>query len=65
MVIIEEFVISKEINNRCIALSQKKIVLANLSIAVNFSKCEKTLCFLYKSKKEAYNSFYKNIIVEY
>ena len=47
MVIIEEFVISKEINNRCIALSQKKIVLANLSIVVDFSKYKKnTMLFI-------------------
>ena len=51
MVTMEEFVMSKEINNKCIALSQNRIVLADLSIAMNFSKYEKILCFLYKSKK--------------
>ena len=41
-------------------LSQSKFILPNLSITVNLSKCEKTLCFLQKNKKVSYDSFYKN-----
>ena len=44
----------------CIAPSQSKFVLFDLSITVNLSKCEKTLCFLYKDKKVPYGSFYKD-----
>ena len=42
------------------APSQNKFVLPDSPITVNFSKCEKTLCFLYKNKKVPYNSFYKD-----
>jgi len=42
------------------ALSQKIFVLSNSSIAVNLSKCEKALYFLYKSKKAPYGSFYED-----
>ena len=56
----EDFVISKEINYVYMVLSQNKFVLSNSSIAVNISKCEKTLYFLYKSKKAPYSSFYEN-----
>ena len=48
---IEDFVVSKKINYAYIALSQNKFVLLDLPIAMNLSKCEKTLCFLYKDKK--------------
>jgi len=48
------------VNYIYIASSQNRFVLSNLSIAVNFSKCEKTLCFLYKGKKTSYSSFYEN-----
>ena len=41
-------------------LSQNKFVLPDLFIAVNLSKYEKALCFLYKNKKVPYNSFYKD-----
>ena len=47
----ENFVIPKEINYTYIVLSQNKFVLPNSLIAVNISKCEKVLYFLYKSKK--------------
>ena len=42
------------------ASSPNKFVLSNLSITMNFSKCEKTLCFLCKDKKMPYSSFYKD-----
>ena len=48
---IKDFVVSKKINYVCIALSQNKFILPDSLIAVNFSKCEKALCFLYKDKK--------------
>ena len=41
-------------------LSQNKFVLPDLFIAVNLSKYEKALCFLYKNKKVPYNSFYED-----
>ena len=34
--------------------------MPNLPIAVNLFRCEKILCFLYKSKKVPYNSFYED-----
>ena len=34
--------------------------MPNLPIAVNLSRCEKILCFLYKSKKVPYSSFYED-----
>jgi len=34
--------------------------LPDLPIAVNLSKCGKILCFLYKSKKVPYSSFYED-----
>jgi len=54
MTVIENFVFSKGINYTYIASSQNKFVLSNLPIAVSFSKCEKTLCFLYKNKKASF-----------
>ena len=42
------------------ALSLNKFVLPNSFITVNLSKCEKTLCFLYKGKKAYYSIFYKD-----
>ena len=51
MAVIEDFVILKEINYTYIVLSQNKFVLPDSLIAVNISKCEKILYFLYKSKK--------------
>ena len=56
----KNFVVSKKINYVFMALSQNKFVLSNLPIVVNFSKYEKTLCFLYKGKKASYGSFYEN-----
>jgi len=55
----EDFIVSKEINYTYITLSQNKFILPNLLITVKFSKCEKTLYFLYKGKKAPYSSFYK------
>jgi len=34
--------------------------LPDLPITINLSKCEKILCFLYKSKKVPYSSFYED-----
>ena len=51
MAAIEDFVVSKEINYACIALSQNKFILPDSPIAMNFSKYEKALCFLCKDKK--------------
>jgi len=42
------------------ASSQNRFVLPNSPIAINLSKCEKVLCFLGKSKKAPYSSFYKD-----
>jgi len=53
----KDFVVSKKINYVYMALSQNKFVLLNLSIAVNLSKCEKTLCSPYKNKKAPHSSF--------
>ena len=41
-------------------LSQSRFVLSNLSIVVNFSKCEKSLYFLCQNKKAPHSSFYKD-----
>ena len=60
MVTIENFVVSKEINYVCMASSQNRFVLPNLSITVNLSKYEKILRFLYKGKKVPYSSFYED-----
>ena len=51
MAAIKDFVVLNKINYTCIALSQNKFVLSDLPITINLSKCEKTLYFLYKSKK--------------
>jgi len=40
--------------------SQNRIVQPDLSITVDFPKCEKTLCFLCKSKKASYGNCYGN-----
>ena len=48
---------SSRVNYICIASSQNKFLLSDLFITMNFFKCEKVLCFLYKSKK---NILYKN-----
>ena len=58
IVVIEDFVVSKEINYAYMDSSQNRFVLPHLSIAVNLSKCKKTLYFLYKNKKSFYSSFY-------
>ena len=56
----KDFVVSKEINYIYMTLSQNKFILSNLSITMKFSKCEKTLCFLYKDKKHLMAAFIKN-----
>ena len=43
----ENFIVSKKINYVYMTSSQSRFVLPNLSIAVNLSKYEKALCFLY------------------
>ena len=60
MAAIEDFVALKEINYICMASSQNRFVLPDSPIAVNLSKCEKTLCSLYKGKKAFYGSFYED-----
>ena len=42
------------------ASSQNGFLLPDSSIAVNFSKCEKTLYSLYKGEKAPHGSFYKD-----
>jgi len=56
----EDFVTLKKINYTYMTLDQNRFVLSDLSIAVNFSKCERALCFLCKSKKASYGSFYED-----
>ena len=60
MAVIEDFVVSKEINYTCIASSQNRFVLSNSFITMNLSKYKKVLCFLCKSKKVSHSSFYEN-----
>jgi len=60
MAVMEDFVVLNEINYACMALSQKRFVLPDLHIAVNLSRCEKALCFLYKGKKVPHGSFYED-----
>jgi len=60
MAAIEDFVALKEINYICMASSQNIFVLPDSPIAVNLSKCKKTLCSLYKGKKAFYGSFYED-----
>jgi len=57
---IKDFIVPKDINYACIALSQNKFILPNSSITINLSKCEKALCFLCKSEKVPHSSFYKD-----
>ena len=56
----EDFTIWSRINYTCIASSQSKFVLPNTAIAVNLSKYEKALYFLYKGKKVSHSSFYRD-----
>jgi len=56
----ENFIIPSKVNYICIASSQSKFVLFDLLIIVNSSKYEKTLCFLFKSKKASHSSFYED-----
>ena len=57
---IEDLIRLSRVNHTCIASSQNKFVLPDLSITINLSKCEKALCFLCKGKKAPYGSFYKD-----
>jgi len=50
---------SSRVNYAYIASNQNKFILSNLPITVNLSKCEKVLCFLYKSKKHLMAAFIK------
>ena len=58
--VIEDFVVSKKINYIYIASSQSRFVLPDLPIAVNLSKYEKGLCFLYQGRKASHGSFYED-----
>ena len=60
IVAMENFVALKEINYVCMASSQNRFVLSDLSITVNLSKYEKALYSLYKGKKASHGSFYKD-----
>ena len=60
MAVIENFVVLNKINYVYMALSQKRFVLLDLHIVVNLSRCEKTPCFLCRSKKVSYGSFYED-----
>ena len=60
MAIMKNFVVSKKINYVCMASSQNRFVLSDLSITIDFSEYKKMLCFLYKGKKAFYGSFYEN-----
>jgi len=60
MAAMENFVALREINYVCMASSQNRFVLLGLSVAVNLSKCEKTLYFLCRGKKASYSSFYED-----
>jgi len=56
----KNFIKLSQVNYVYMASSQNKFLLPDLPIAINFSKCKKVLCFLYKSKKASHGSFYKN-----
>jgi len=58
--VIEDLIGSSRVNYIYIASSQNGFLLLDLSIAVNLSKCEKTLCSLYKGEKAPHDSFYKD-----
>jgi len=64
MAVIEDFVVSKEINYVCMTSSQNRFILSNLSIVINLSKCKKTLCFLCKDKKAPHSSFYEDELLQ-
>ena len=59
-IVMENFIGSSRVNYTYIALNQNKFVLSDLFITMNFSKCEKRLYFLCKSKKVPYGSFYED-----
>ena len=56
----DEWLLQHQVNYICIASSQNKFILPDLSITVNLSKCEKALYFLCKGKKASYGSFYED-----
>ena len=55
----KDFIESSRVNYAYMAFNQNKFVLPDLPITVNLSKCEKALCFLYKSKKHLMAAFMK------
>ena len=55
-IIMEDFIGSSKVNYACMASSQNRFVLSDLPIAVNLSKCEKTLCSLCKGKKAPHSN---------
>ena len=59
-IVMEDSIRSSRVNYAYIASNQNKFVLPNLPIAVNLSKCEKSLCSLYKGKKAPHGSFYED-----
>ena len=59
-VVIKDSIGSSRVNYVCMALSQNEFILPDSSIAVNLSKCEKTLCSLCMDKKASHDSFYEN-----
>ena len=59
MAVIEDFVDSSRINYKYIALSLKEIILANLSIAMNLSKCKRVLLFCVRERKSLMAAFIK------
>ena len=59
-IVIEDSIGSSRGTYICIASSQNRFILPDLFIAMNLSKCERTLCSLYRSKKAPYDSFYKD-----
>ena len=61
-ILMEDFIGSSRVNYICMTSSQNRFVLSDSFIAVNLSKCEKTLCSLCKSKskKAPHGSFYED-----
>ena len=57
--VIEDLIGSSRVNYVYMASSQNGFLLPDSSIAVNLSKCEKTLCSLYKMKKHLMAAFIK------
>ena len=55
-IVMEDFIGSSRVNYAYMASSQNRFVLSDLLIAVNLSKCEKTLCSLCKGKKAPHSN---------